>query len=465
MNIKVDEESKEDKKGKKIEAIDIVNKAMKNNFDEAVSTTSSYDAIYMKIVDSKIDSVVYKNDNSGSLFVSHEKKIFESDIPTLEEHVIDANIDKIKFLMTSLKPKKDYKGIAPGPFKYKPSKHFDKKLEELDIEGLSDIALELINTALENGGSKISGMLILKNNRYSLATSKNVDVSDKSNSLRISLRVFNDYTSYQEVTASTSLNDINPKKFSKHVTDVISDVKEYGQIRNGKYDIIYMPAPAANLLGYVNLSACVGNIENGDSFLTLKEIGSEVASKNLTIYDDGNVENAIMSSSFDDEGYPTGRHAVIDRGIFKTKLHNYSTAMKYHTESTGNGGLINPEPKTLVVEHKKVLNSIDDLIKQVGRGILITNVWYTRFSSYLRGEFSTMPRDFAVYIENGEKKFIIKQKNIREIVGIRIHENMMRMLNNIEYVANDRIQASSWDAGTYAFVPSILVREVDVSTI
>lgn len=448
-----------------IEAMDIVKSAMKNNFDEAVATASIYNAIYMKVVNSKIDSVVYKNDNSGSLFISHDKRVFGSDIPDLNKDNINTNINKIKFLISSLKPKKDYNGIAQGPFKYKPSRHFDQKLKNIDIKDLSDVAYALINTALENKGEKVSGMIVLKCSNYSLATSKDVNVSDKSNSLRISLRVFNKYTSYQEVTASTMLNKINAEKFSKHITDVISSVKTHGRIESSKYDIIYMPAPAANLLESVNYSACVGNIESGNSFFTLKSLGSSVANPDLTIYDDGNVDSAIESSSFDDEGYPTSRNPIIEKGIFKTKLHNYSTAVKYRTKSTGNGGLVNPIPKTLVLEHNKVLKNVDELIKQVGRGILITNVWYTRFSNYLKGDFSTVPRDIAIYIENGEKKFIIKQRDIAEIVGIRIHDNMLRMLNNIEYVADDTIQATSWDAGSYSFVPSILVRGVTVSVI
>jgi len=95
---------------------------------------------------------------------------------------------------------------------------------------------------------------------------------------------------------------------------------------------------------------------------------------------------------------------------------------------------------------------------------LITNTWYTRFSNYLTGEFSTVPRDMAVYIENGELKFAIGSTE-SSFVGIRISDNMLRMLKSITTTAGSTVQTSSWDAGNdYYFVPNVFVEKVKVTT-
>ncbi|MGC8648706.1 MAG: TldD/PmbA family protein [Candidatus Micrarchaeia archaeon] len=444
-------------------AKDIVKYAINRGFEEAVVNTFIYNAIYMKITNSKIDSVIYKNHNSGNILITNKKKIFRMDFPSLEEKEIKSSLEKADKHIALIKPKEDYNGIAEGPFKYnKNNTHYDKKIENFDIKDIAEIANSIINNALAEGVKEVAGMVIAKFQQYSLATSKNVDVNDKSTSLRISIRTFGENLSYQNTVASALLSKIKPEKISKDTAKLIVDVNKYGKIKNGSYDILYLPAPAANLLDIVNSAACINSIETGSFFVN--KLNKEVANKDLTIYDDGNYEGAIYSSAFDDEGYPTQRNEIIKNGILNKYLHNYSTAIKYNTKSTGNAGLVEPEPKTLILEHKNI-KDFDNIVKNMDKGIIITNVWYTRFSNMLAGDFSTMPRDLAIYVENGEKKFAIKQKNIGEIVGIRIHDNIIRMLKNIEIVGNDTIQATSWDSNNYAFVPSILVKDVKVSTI
>jgi len=446
-----------------MDAYAVMRYAKSRGFDEVVSNESLYDVIYMKITNSKIDSVVYKNHHSGNIFITSKKKIFTMSLPSLNENEVKASIDHAYDHIKLLKPKEDYYGIAEGPFKYsKSNTHYDKKIENLDISDISDIAESVINSAQAEGAKEIAGMIRVSRGKYSLATSKNVKAEDKSTSLRISIRVFGEHASYQNTIASAILSEINPEKISSEAARMAVESNKYGKINSGYFDILYLPAPAANLLENVNSAACISSIETG-SFL-INKMNKEIANKNLNIYDDGNHKGAINSSAFDDEGYPTQNNEIIKNGVLKKYLHNYSTAVKYNTKSTGNAGLVDPESKTLVLEHRKK-KSFEKLLKDIDKGIIITNVWYTRFSNILTGDFSTMPRDLAIYVENGEKKFAIKQKNIGEIVGIRIHDNMLRMLKNIEMTSNETIQATSWDSSDYAFVPAVLVNDVKVSTV
>ena len=208
--------------------------------------------------------------------------------------------------------------------------------------------------------------------------------------------------------------------------------------------------------------ALISSVETG-GFLSGK-LGKEVGSKGLSIYDDGLNDAYISSSLFDDEGYPTQKTPVIEKGVLKNYLHNWSTAKKYGVKSTGNAGLIDPRTNTLVLDYKSKAKNEDSLIREIKRGILITGTWYTRFDNEENGDFSTVPRNLAIYIENGEPKFAIKQLDVRSIVGIRIHDNMLRMIRNIEAVSSSLKQVSSWDAPDYSIMPDVLVKGVKVTT-
>jgi PmbA protein len=444
-------------------ALDTVETAISKGFDEAVSSFSTSTRTFVKITNSKIDSIVEKMNQDGDLFVSRNKRIFLTNIQKPERKSIESAVDRAVSLIKLTVPKNDYHGIAQGPFKYKREAiRYDRRIEDSTLKTASDIAESCINAAIGEGAKKVAGMIFMRYADEELATSKSVNRKWKSTAIRMSLRVFNDITSFQDITASTSISGTNPEIFAKNSVGLIRGVSKTGKIKAGTYDIIYLPSPGGGLISQIDSMAAMGNIETGSVFA--KKLGSEVANKNVTLYDDGNMKGAVLARSFDDEGYPTQRTPVIRNGVLTNYLHNFSTARKYRTKSTGNAGLINPDLNTPIFEHRNRAKDLESLIRKVDRGILVTNLWYTRFANYITGEFSTMPRDLTVYIEKGEPKFAIRQRDVSSMVGIRISDNVIRMLKNTECAASDTRQTTSWDVdNSYYFMPSILVRDAEVS--
>jgi PmbA protein len=440
----------------------IVDRAMRSGCDEAVAQAFYYRTSYLKIANSKVDSIVTKDEAGGSLFVSRGKRVFSTNIDGLTDATIAAVVRNAKTSVAKLTPKDDYYGIADGPFKYGAPESIDKELSGYDNALLSDIAYAAINSALSTGADNVAGTLIISRSRGTTATSKRVHGLEDSVYARLSLRAFVKGFSAQNVTAAKRLKDLKPEALGKSTTELAGMAASHGQIKSGTYDVIYLQQPAGLLFSMVNEMACVGSVETG-GFLAGK-LGKDIANKKLTIYDDGASNRIISAGRFDAEGYPTRKTPLVSDGKLLTYLHNNSTATKYKTKSTGNAGLVLPEPNALVLEHKNSSGSLDRLVSCVDKGILVTNTWYTRFSNYLSGDFSTVPRDVAIYIEKGEPKFAIKQVDVGSATGIRISENIFRMLKNTVRSANDTIQTGSWDSDGYFVTPSVLVTGVRVTT-
>ncbi|MDE1846478.1 MAG: TldD/PmbA family protein [Candidatus Micrarchaeota archaeon] len=443
-------------------AEEIVKIAMGRGFDEAVANVFTYRVSYLKIANSAVDSIVTKLENTANLFVSGKKRVFFTNIDRVEDGNIASAIKVAKETIPMLKPKEDYNGIVEGPFSYECKCIYQKKMANFDNKMMSDIAYAAINSALESGADSIAGTLEMTDFTKEMATSKDAAGTEKCAFARLSLRVFRKGLSAQKVVATKKIGEIKPEALGRTTTELASLTNEKGKVSNGNYDIIYMQQPAGLLLADVNDMACIGSVETG-GFLTGK-LHKEVANKNIKIYDDGKSPELIATSDFDDEGYPTQKTTLIEGGKLRGYLHNHSTAVKYKTKSTGNAGLVLPESNAFVMEHKKKARDIDALIRKIDRGILVTNTWYTRYSDYLVGNFSTVPRDAAIYIENGEPKFAIKQLGHTSGTGIRISDNIIRMLKNTECAADDSMQTASWDSGSnYYVTPSVLVRGVDVT--
>jgi len=443
-------------------AIDAVKMARSEGFDEAVSEFSEYRTAYLKITNSKIDSLVEKFSDSGNIFLSSKKRILFTNIQARDKKSTVSAISRAKTSIKLTVPKKDYYGIAQGPFKYSCGSGHDKKIENYDLGTVSDIACACIDAAEEEKVSKVAGAVFMQSGKSEMATSKNVKEEWRHTSARISMRFFGKISSVQEVVASRFISELKPEKFVRESVRLMNSVNKIGKIKAGTYDLIYLPSPGGSIISQVDAMAGMSVVETGSIFT--KKLGKLLANKGVSIYDDGDMKNAVSARPFDNEGYPTQRTPVIKDGVLKNYLHNFSTAKKHRTKSTGNAGLVNPDANTTVLVHKKRVKNLDALIERVDKGIVITNLWYTRYANFLTGDFSTMPRDLAIYIEKGEPKFAIRQKSVSSMLGIRVSDNLIRMMKNIECVADDTRQSASWETDfNYYFMPSMLVRDAQVS--
>ena len=95
---------------------------------------------------------------------------------------------------------------------------------------------------------------------------------------------------------------------------------------------------------------------------------------------------------------------------------------------------------------EKLLSSIDD-------GIYVTNDWYLRYQNYRTGDFSTIPRDGLFRIKRGSIESSIK--------GLRISDNMLRILSGIRELGRERDWISWWEVETPVYAPHAIIEKVD----
>ena len=92
-----------------------------------------------------------------------------------------------------------------------------------------------------------------------------------------------------------------------------------------------------SVLGVLSGALSAESVQKGRS-LFADRLGEEVASEAVTLVDDGRFLEGPAAAPFDDEGVPTERTSLIERGRLAAFLHNTYTARRGRTVSTGNGG-------------------------------------------------------------------------------------------------------------------------------
>jgi PmbA protein len=227
----------------------------------------------------------------------------------------------------------------------------------------------------------------------------------------------------------------------------------------GKYSVVFGPSIFANLLNRVGDSASGYVLELGLSFFR-DMLKRKVASEAFTLHDNGRLPSGPGSSALDDEGYPTQENTLIEAGVLETYLHTSYTATKQKAPLTGNAkfeaGIAGMVPAATNLILKPGENSLEDLIDRAHEGLYITNNWYTRFQNYQTGDFSTIIRDGVFEIKNG--------KLARPLKGLRLSDNMIRILQSVKALSKEQHWVRWWEVDTPTLTPYVLVEGVGLTT-
>ena len=417
------------------------------DYDEVVLAKGESNSRQIKFSDNEIVKTAVEEVSNVSIFVAKNKKLVSTILK--DDKNIDKTIRLLKKMVDQVEAKEDFHGINDKIYKYKEIKDvYDSKIKEIDDV---DFVEKGINASLGQGVERTNGVFELHDGECEILTNKGIDFKEKGSEVYFSIRSFvtKDQSGHMN-GVSRVLRGFDTAKIGKKSGEIARDAEGVVNGRKGKMDVIFSPLAFAPILNSIGDAASIFSVESGMSYFEGK-LNKKLS--NVTIYDDGSLRNGLGSLKADMEGVASRKNVLLDKGVFKTYLHNYSTAKKYGVESTGNAGLVSPEPWNVVID--KGNYKLDELIKGVKDGLLVTNVWYTRFANYATGDFSTIPRDGCFKIKNG--------KIVESWKGIRVSENVLNILKNVSKLGNEVEHLRSWEADTPISCPHVLVKNCNIT--
>jgi PmbA protein len=200
------------------------------------------------------------------------------------------------------------------------------------------------------------------------------------------------------------------------------------KVETQKVPVIFEPRTARSLLDHIYEAVHGMSIYRHESFLAGR-LGERVASDSLTVVDDGTIPGLFGTSPFDDEGVPSRRTVVIERGVLKSYLLNTYAARKLGMKTTGNAsrgltGNAGIGHGNLFLEAG--VQTPEQIVAGVRNGFYVTELMGFGVN-VVTGDYSRGAA--GLWIREGELAFAVSE--------VTIAGNLIEMLQGIEAVGSD----------------------------
>jgi predicted Zn-dependent protease len=170
----------------------------------------------------------------------------------------------------------------------------------------------------------------------------------------------------------------------------------------GDYEVVLEPACVADLLQFLLVHGFNGRpVAEGRSFVRLGEQQFDPA---LRIWD-GPLDEASTALPYDAEGTPRQRLDLVADGVSAAVAHDRRTAAAAGATSTGHAveggerwGAVPDQPRVGAGDG----GSSADLAARMGRGLLVSDFWYTRILDPRTVVITGLTRNGVWLIEDGE---------------------------------------------------------------
>ncbi len=342
-------------------------------------------------------------------------------VATIEEFD-DASLEKVVRRaeeLAQLSPESEEFMPPLGPQQHDDGVGYIQKTAEISPDYRAAVAASSIEPAKAKDVTA-AGFLNDSSSFSALANSKGLFAYDKSTSLNFTVTMrSNDGTGSGWVTRD--FNDVgrfDAEEASRIAIDKALQSREAKAIEPGKYTVILEPAASSGLLGNMLGSFNARSADEGRSFMSKEgggnKLGEKIIDERINIYSDP-LHPLVPASTWTGEGIPREKTSWVEGGVVKNLAYG-----RYWADQKGVAPL--PFPSNGIMDGGDA--SLEDLIKDTKKGILVTRLWYIRNVDPQTLLYTGLTRDGTFYIENGKLKHPIK--------NFRFNESPIIMLNNLE---------------------------------
>ncbi len=389
-----------------------------------------------RLNDSKLDSIESNNEIGLGIRIVKNEESFYTSITNLEENniirVIDNllnNFSKGKAKKVKLNELEDYRknpNISHDAYPISKKKELLYKIDKIARKQSKYVV-------------QVSAGIVEADREFVIANSNSKYVTANSIHTRIVVTIYtekdgikeHEFVNYGNSLGYEMLDQVELEKTIQKATNTAVEKLSAIDFKGGELPVVIAPGFGAVIFH----EACGHGLEATSVANHLSvfsdDLNKTIATPKVTLIDDGTIEGAWGSSVIDDEGNPTQKNVLIEKGILKEFLVDQVHSKKMQKKTNGCGRRQNFRYATTSRMSNTYLapgtDSVDDMIKSIKLGVYCEKMSGGSVNP-ATGDFN-FAVDTARLIKNGKLKEYLK--------GITLIGNSKDILKNVEMISDD----------------------------
>jgi len=245
--------------------------------------------------------------------------------------------------------------------------------------------------------------------------------------------------------ASNRAGDVDAGALAKIAADKAVKSQKPKKLEPGRYTVVLEPSAVASMMSFLTGSFDARRADEGRSFFSKRGVGTKLFPETITVRSDP-TDAGLAASPFDGEGFALAPTKWIDKGAVAALSYSRYWASKQGKPPTGS-------PNGWALDGGKA--AMEELIKGVQRGVLITRMWYLRWLEPQTMLVTGLTRDGTFLIENGA---ITAPVN-----NFRFNESPIQMLAKADAMTPSAIAVEG--DGPRMRVPALRTHEFNLASI
>lgn len=269
----------------------------------------------------------------------------------------------------------------------------------------------------------------------------------QSTEAEFSLTATADDSSGWTYNSHRDIDSLDISNRTRRAVDKAVRSKEPRELEPGHYPVILEPAAVAGVFGPLMFALNAKSYFRGDSALAGK-LDSQILDPRLTLRTEPTHPD-LMGEPFDQAGLATREMTWIKDGVLKQLYYDRFTAQERGVDPT-------PFPSAPVLSFSAARpRTIDEMIAETKRAILITNFWYIRSVDPTDLTITGMTRDGTFLVEDG--------RIVAGVKNFRFHDSPLRCFATVD-AATQPMESITMERGKM-LLPTVRLPDFHLSSV
>ncbi|HEX8746617.1 MAG TPA: TldD/PmbA family protein [Pyrinomonadaceae bacterium] len=217
----------------------------------------------------------------------------------------------------------------------------------------------------------------------------------------------------------------------------------------GVYPVILEPQAVADLIGGFGFGFDARSAEEGRSAYSVAggktKVGEKIFDERINILSDP-WRADLPGSQSTQAGLPAEVVYLVRNGVLENLVYSRYWAQKRERQPT-------PGPVNLIMETSGKPSTVEEMIQNTSRGLLVSRFWYIRGVDPRTATLTGLTRDGVWLVENGKIQYPVR--------NFRFNQSMIQMLapGNVEMIGTpERVGSSEGQGGSAALLPALKLK-------